>query len=161
MFRRSIILFVLLCLGVVASAQPTRVRGRVTDSEGNPLEFASVAFVGTTIGMVTDSEGIYSLETRDSVAVLQASMMGYIAQERPVKQGVFTQIDFVLPTADFAIEGVVVTPGENPAHPILDSLIRRKRQLDPDHLSSCHTRTYTKMELGLTNIKEEMDEIDF
>lgn len=154
MFRRSIILFVLLCLGVVASAQPTRVRGRVTDSEGNPLEFASVAFVGTTIGMVTDSEGIYSLETRDSVAVLQASMMGYIAQERPVKQGVFTQIDFVLPTADFAIEGVVVTPGENPAHPILDSLIRRKRQLDPDQLSSYHTRTYTKMELGLTNIKE-------
>lgn len=46
MFRRSIILFVMLCLGVVASAQPTRVRGRVTDSEGNPLEFASVAFVG-------------------------------------------------------------------------------------------------------------------
>ena len=130
--RWFLICMLLLCASWVM-AQPTRVRGRVTDSEGRPLAFASVAFVGTTIGMVTDEEGLYSLETRDSVQRLQASMMGYITEEREVTPRVYSQIDFVLQTADFAIDQVVITPGENPAHPILDSMIRRKvLQMSPN-----------------------------
>ena len=139
----------------MAVAQPTRVRGRVTDSEGRPLQFVGVTFLGTTVGMVTDEEGLYSLETRDSVHTIQASMMGYIAEERKVTPGTYSQIDFTLRTADFAIDQVVITPGENPAHPILDSMIRRKVLNNPDRYERYHTETYTKMELGLTNIKEE------
>lgn len=152
--RWFLICMLLLCASWVM-AQPTRVRGRVTDSEGRPLAFASVAFVGTTIGMVTDEEGLYSLETRDSVQRLQASMMGYITEEREVTPRVYSQIDFVLQTADFAIDQVVITPGENPAHPILDSMIRHKALHNPDNYERYHAETYTKMELGLTNIKEE------
>ncbi len=153
--RSWLVIIAYLVLGVsVAVAQPTRVRGRVTDSEGQPLQFASVAFVGTTVGMVTDEEGLYSLETRDSVHTLQASMMGYITEERTVTPHTYTQIDFQLKTADISIDQVVITPGENPAFPILDSMIRRKALNNPDRYERYHTETYTKMELGLTNIKE-------
>lgn len=138
-----------------ASAQPTRVRGQVTDTKGDPLPFVSVLFPGTTVGMVTDENGIYALETRDSVAVLQAQMMGYVTAEKPVERGRFNQIDFTLEEAEFAIDQVVITPGANPAFPILDSLIRRKRRNNPDEYDNFRTETYTKMELGLTNIKEE------
>ena len=153
--KRWLLAIVVLMCAVTAAAQPTRVRGRVTDSEGKPLQFVGVTFVGTTVGMVTDEEGLYSLETRDSVRTIQASMMGYIAEERPVPARTYTQIDFTLRTADFAIDQVVITPGENPAHPILDSMIRRKALNNPDHYDRYRTETYTKMELGLTNIKEE------
>lgn len=144
----------LLC-SLAATAQPTRVRGRVTAAKGAPLQFVSVVFPGTTVGMVTDEQGIYALETRDSVATLQASMMGYVTVEKPVERGRFSQIDFELSEAEFSIDQVVVRPGANPAFPILDSLIRRKPLNDPDASENYRTDTYTKMELGLTNIKEE------
>ena len=45
-----------------ASAQTTRVRGRVTDAaDGKPLQFVSVVFPGTTTGITTDEQGIYVL----------------------------------------------------------------------------------------------------
>lgn len=152
--KRWILILTALLSGLAALAQPTRVRGRVTDAEGAPLQFVSVVFPGTTVGMVTDENGIYSLETRDSVATLQAQMMGYITAEKPVERGRFNQIDFALEEAEFSIDQVVVTPGANPAFPILDSLIRRKRLNNPDEYDRYRTETYTKMELGLTNIKE-------
>lgn len=154
-FKRSLLLLCALLCAWVAVAQSTRVRGRVTDREGQPLQFASVAFVGTVVGMVTDEEGRYSLETRDSVHTLQASMMGYIAEERAVRAGHYAEINFTLREADFAIDEVVITPGENPAHPILDSVISRKPYNNPDRYDRYQTRTYTKMELGLMNIGEE------
>lgn len=144
----------LLC-ATICVAQSTRVRGRVTDTEGNPLSFASVVFKGTTVGMMTDEEGLFSLETREAVDTLQVMMMGYISQERAVKRAAYSEHHFKLQTADFAIDQVVVTPGENPAFPILDRVIERKKRNNPDHYDSYTTETYTKMELGLTNIKEE------
>lgn len=144
----------LLC-ATICVAQSTRVRGRVTDTEGNPLSFASVVFKGTTVGMMTDEEGLFSLETREAVDTLQVMMMGYISQERAVKRAAYSEHHFRLQTADFAIDQVVVTPGENPAFPILDRVIERKKRNNPDHYDSYTTETYTKMELGLTNIKEE------
>ena len=144
----------LLC-ATICVAQSTRVRGRVTDMKGNPLSFASVVFKGTTVGMMTDEEGLFSLETREAVDTLQVMMMGYISQERAVKRAAYSEHHFKLQTADFAIDQVVVTPGENPAFPILDRVIERKKRNNPDHYDSYTTETYTKMELGLTNIKEE------
>ncbi len=144
----------LLC-ATICVAQSTRVRGRVTDTEGNPLSFASVVFKGTTVGMMTDEEGLFSLETREAVDTLQVMMMGYISQERAVKRAAYSEHHFQLQTADFAIDQVMVTPGENPAFPILDRVIERKKRNNPDHYDSYTTETYTKMELGLTNIKEE------
>ncbi|MBR4052371.1 MAG: carboxypeptidase-like regulatory domain-containing protein [Alistipes sp.] len=154
MKRLSILLLMLLC-ATICVAQSTRVRGRVTDKEGNPLSFASVVFKGTTVGMMTDEEGLFSLETREAVDTLQVMMMGYISQERAVKRAAYSEHHFKLQTADFAIDQVVVTPGENPAFPILDRVIERKKRNNPDHYDSYTTETYTKMELGLTNIKEE------
>ena len=56
-----------------ASAQTTRVRGRVTDAaDGKPLQFVSVVFPGTTTGITTDEQGIYALDTRDTGIRVQA-----------------------------------------------------------------------------------------
>ena len=138
-----------------AMAQTTRVRGQVTDDDGNPLSFVSVVFPGTTVGITTDEQGIYSLETRDTVSCVQASMVGYATATKPVTQGIFNRVDFRLRSVEFDIGQVVITPGENPAFPILDGVIRNRSRNDPDRHESYHCRTYTKMELDLTNIRPE------
>ena len=160
MLRRKItykplaFLIAVLFLPTVLPAQSTRVRGRVTDAaDGTPMQFVSVVFPGTTTGITTDEQGIYALETRDTVSRVQASMVGYASQTKPLVQGGFNQIDFALEAVEFGIGSVVITPGDNPAHPILRGVIRRKPQNDPDLYDSNTCATYTKMQLDLTNIK--------
>ncbi len=156
MLRKALI-FLFAAVGPLALlAQTTRVRGRVTDAAtGAPLPFVSVVFPGTLTGTTTDGQGIYALETRDTVSCVQALMIGYATQEKPVVPQHFNQIDFALAAVEFGINRVVITPGANPAHPILKEAIRRKPLNDPEAYSSYSCNTYTKMELGLTNLKPQ------
>lgn len=154
MVQRTLIFLAGLLWAAGASAQTTRVRGQVTDAaDGKPLQFVSVVFPGTTTGITTDEQGIYALETRDTVSRVQASMVGYATRTLPLTPGTFNHVDFALEAVEFGIGSVVITPGDNPAHPILRGVIRRKPQNDPDLYDSYTCATYTKMQLDLTNIK--------
>ncbi|MDE5814738.1 MAG: DUF5686 and carboxypeptidase regulatory-like domain-containing protein, partial [Alistipes sp.] len=151
-FLLSILCLLAGCAG--ASAQMTRVRGRVTDAAtGEPLPFVSVLFPNTTTGISTDEEGVYSLETRDTVSLVEATMVGYHSQTKPVVRHAFNQVDFALVTRELGIDDVVITPGENPAHPILKGVICNKPKNDPAQLPLYRCATYTKMQLDLANIK--------
>ena len=68
--------------------------------------------------------------------------------------GGYNQIDFRLTPSHLEIESVVITPGDNPAHPILEGIIRNKKYNDSKEYDRYICRTYTKMELGLANIRE-------
>ena len=151
-FLLSILCLLAGCAG--ASAQTTRVRGRVTDAAtGEPLPFVSVLFPNTTTGISTDEEGVYSLETRDTSSLVEATMVGYHSQTKRVVRHAFNQVDFALVTRELGIDDVVITPGENPAHPILKGVIRNKPKNDPAQLPLYRCATYTKMQLDLANIK--------
>ena len=152
--RRIILLLAALTWAAAAGAQSTRVRGRVTDaSNGTPLQFASVVFKGTTVGITTDEQGIYALETRDTTTCIEASIVGYTSQQRQVQRGEYNEIDFALEPAQFDIGQVVITPGANPAHPILDEVLRHREQNDPERYDTYSCATYTRMELDLTHLR--------
>lgn len=152
--RRIILLLAALTWAAAAGAQSTRVRGRVTDAaNGTPLQFASVVFKGTTVGITTDEQGIYALETRDTTTCIEASIVGYTPQQREVQRGQYNEIDFALEPAQFDIGQVVITPGANPAHPILDEVLRHREQNDPERYDTYGCATYTRMELDLTHLR--------
>lgn len=154
MLCRIILLATALLYALGAAAQTTRVRGRVTDAaDGHPLQFASVVFPGTTTGITTDEKGIYALETRDTSTRVQASIVGYTPATQTVTPGAFNEVNFALQAVEFGIDRVVITPGDNPALPILREAIRRRAENDPEQYDTYRCRTYTKMELDLTNIR--------
>ena len=137
-------------------AQSTRVRGKVIDAEtGEVLPLANVFFKGTTIGVTTDFEGTYYLETREDVVELEASLLGYTAKVVKINPGAYNTVDFALEPEHIALDEVKVTPGENPAHAVLRNVIRNKYRNNPAFLDRYVCKTYTKMELDLTNIKPE------
>ena len=81
-FVRIAVAFVLLLYAFVQPAngqQVTKVKGVVTDSEtGGPVPFAVVYFKGTTVGVTTDMDGLYYIETRQSVSdTIVVELMGY------------------------------------------------------------------------------------
>lgn len=154
LIRRFILLLALLAPLAAAQAQSTRVRGVVRNAAtGEPIPFASVFFPGTTVGVSTDMEGFYSLETRDTSRNVQAESLGFIGATRACNTHSFNRIDFELTPESRTIEEVVIRPGDNPALPILEGVNRFKRRNNPEEFERYACSTYTKMELDLQNIK--------
>ncbi len=57
------------------------VRGRVIDETNNGLPGATVKVKGTTIAVVTDNDGKFSLKNVNDDAILQVSFVSYVTQE--------------------------------------------------------------------------------
>lgn len=150
-----ILLFALALFCGTVTAQTTRVRGRVVDAATKkPLDAVSVVFPGTTVGALTDEKGLFAIEFRDTVSRVQAMCIGYETQTVPVKPRAFNTVEIKLTESGFDIEDVVILSGPNPAHPLLDSVNKYKYRNDPSRLERYSVSTYTKMELGLSNIKK-------
>ena len=154
--RRFLVIAMLFLAGLTGFAQSTRVRGRVTEAgTGEPIPFASVYFDGTTIGISTDLEGRYSLETRSRDAqVLTASLLGYQSQSVPVTTGAFTEINFSLKIDSRALNAALVKPDDRYIKSILRKLDRARAQNDPDNAPDWESRIYTKIELDVTNMED-------
>lgn len=152
--KKTVVLLVWLLAASCIWAQSTRVRGKVTDVKtGEPLPLVNVVFKGSFVGVTTDFDGMYSIETREAVEELQASFVGYVSQTRKVVQGAYNTVDFKLQPQAFDLEEVKVRPGENPAHAILRNVSQHKKKNNPDRIHSYFCNTYTKMELDLTNMR--------
>lgn len=152
--KKIISVIILVLLANLLCAQSTKVRGKVTDAKtGEPLPLVNISFTGTTIGMTSDFDGLYFLETREDVSELQASFVGYAPQRVKIKPGTYNEVHFQLEPVSYGLEEVVVGLGDNPAHAVLKNIIRNKYRNNPAEMAQYKYSAYTKMELDITNIK--------
>ncbi|MBP5370049.1 MAG: carboxypeptidase-like regulatory domain-containing protein [Bacteroidales bacterium] len=148
------LLTALLLLATSVSAQ-TKVRGIVTDaSTGEPLPFANVVLVGTTIGTITDPEGNYNLQTNHKCDSISFSMLGYQTYTLPISSGSYQEINVQLVQGDLMLNEIVIHPGENPAWRIMRNVEANRKKNNPDKLQSYKFQCYNKMEIDLNNVKD-------
>lgn len=85
--RRFLSLFTVLMLSSVLAFSQTRVvSGKVTESNGNPVPFASVTVKGTKSGVSADPNGAYTIRVKDG-DVLVISASGFKTIEVPIAGG--------------------------------------------------------------------------
>ena len=72
------------------------VTGRVSDPDGNPIEFATVTLDSTGIVSRADINGDFRIEMSRAHGVLTASATGYNSYSRPINLKADARIDFVL-----------------------------------------------------------------
>ena len=103
-----------LFLSFAAAAQTTKVKGSVRDAEsGEPIPFASVYFDGTVIGISSDLEGNFSLETRSrDITTLTAHLIGYESQTVTVSKGSFSEVNFLLHKDLRQLQAALVKPDD-------------------------------------------------
>ena len=156
MFKRWGIFLLLLSAAVSAAAQSTRVHGKVVDAQtGEPLPFVGVYFDGTTIGISSDLNGDFSLETRSPEAkVLTAQMIGYLPQSVPVPHGAFSEINFRLVPDPRQLDAAVVKPDDRYIKSILRKLDQSLKENDPDRGPDWSSHIYSKIELDVTNMED-------
>lgn len=147
------IVFMLLA-GTGALAQTTKVKGSVKDaSTGEPIPFVNVWFPGTTVGVTTDFDGEYTLETRQSVpATLKAEMMGYESAQGEITPGGFTELNFSLKPLSIMLEGVTVKADDKKVRAFMSKVHERKKFNNPDEYESSRSKVYSKMELDIANV---------
>ena len=158
--RRLGIIFLCLLVSVLAAAQgTTRVRGVVKDADtGEPLPFVGVYFDGTTIGISTDMEGRYSLETRSPEArVLTAQIIGYESLSIRIQQGTFSEINFNLRQDPRQLNAALVRPDNRYIKSILRKISQNLEVHDPDNAPDWSSRLYSKIEFDVTNIEDIMN----
>ena len=156
MLKKVCISLMLLGVAVFAAAQSTRVRGTVRDaSTGEALPFVSIYFDGTTIGISSDLEGHYSLETRSRDArVLTASIIGYKSHSVSVNPGSFAEVNFLLEQDPTQLEAALVKPDNRYIKSILRKLDAARHVHDPDHAPDWNARLYTKIEFDVQNMED-------
>ena len=92
-----------------SDSKPVQVSGSVTDTNGQPVIGASVIVKGTTLGVSTDAEGMFSLQVPPPIATaqLEINYLGY--EPVVVSVGNRTSFDITLEESAAEIESVVVT----------------------------------------------------
>ncbi len=117
---KLLLLLAVLALSNFAYAQRT-ITGTVTDAEsGEPLIGANVLVVGTSVGTITDFNGLYSLDVPEEATTLEFSYTGYSGQR--VDIGAQTTIDVALSAGQVLDEVVVVGYGSQKEKEITSSV---------------------------------------
>src|SRR3954464_14372860 len=112
---RKILFFLSLFLSVQV-CRAGRVYGTITESNGNPLSFASVTVKGTSKGAVANSQGKYSLQLEPGNYTLVCQYVGYRSEEKTITVATPDLIiDFRLSIQELKMEEVIIRRGEDPA----------------------------------------------
>lgn len=105
--RKIIPLFLMLFIfSQIAFSQSRTITGKVTDEKGQPVPSVSVTIRGTSIGVTTNSEGVFTLNSPQNSKSLIVSAIGYI--EENVEIGNRSVINLTLRLANNNLDEVVV-----------------------------------------------------
>ena len=152
---RKKLIFIIFFVTSLMVAQ-TKVSGIVYDDNNQPMPFASVAFKGTTLGMVTNENGKFYLESNANNLILVVSFVGYKSQERNLSVGGSYNLKFTL-EPDNLIEAIQIVGGKqskknNPAIDILRKIWERKRKNGLYMFDQYKMDKYEKIQFDLNNV---------
>lgn len=107
--RIILILTTLLFVTSLSAQKVTRIRGKVIDAQtGEALPFVDVGLKGTNVGVSTDLDGRYNIETRFPSDTVFATFLGYETQYIPITRNKINKITFRLNSETLKIETVEI-----------------------------------------------------
>src|SRR2546428_6396256 len=103
------LLVFIMSAAFTSAAQTTTVSGKVTDAvSGEALSAVSVKFINTNKGIVTDSNGNYTLSTTAKVTQIQFAYLGYQTVSKKITPGVQQVLNIKLITDSHTLPETVV-----------------------------------------------------
>lgn len=107
--KRIALLLAFFAIGLnVLWAQTREINGKVTSADdGGSMPGVSVSVKGTTLGTITDMEGVFKLKVPQEAKSLVFSFVGMVAQE--IVLGNQTTINVKLTSENIAVDEVIVT----------------------------------------------------
>jgi TonB-linked SusC/RagA family outer membrane protein len=86
--------------------QQKQIHGKVNDSTGAPVPGATVIVTGTSIGVITDFDGKFTLNVPADAKTITISFVGLVSKELTI--GNLTEFSVVLTESNIGVEEVVI-----------------------------------------------------
>ena len=133
-------------------SEKTVIKGRVTDAlTGYPIPFASVFLKGTTIGTLTDNNGIYRIESNLAADTISCSFIGYTKESRGIRIGVEQTIDLQMALTSINLDEVIIKAKKkdysnknNPAVALIEEVVEKKDENRPEAFNYLEYKTYER-----------------
>lgn len=161
---KYILLFFLLFISSgFLYAQTTIVRGTVVDaSNGQPIEFATVRFDGSSVGDLTDEKGKFTLQNNGAEDIIVVSFMGYVSKSVKVAVHESSTITIKLESEGVKLSEIVVKPGKekyskknNPAVELIKKVIANKDKNTIADQSYYMDEEYERLLIAVNDYKED------
>src|SRR5882757_1050290 len=104
--KKALLLQFFLLLSCILFAQQKTVTGKVVDADGKPLPGVNITIKGSTVGTVTDANGVFSIVVPANESVLKFSSASFAYQEMVV--GTRTTISITLQKDTKQLDDVIV-----------------------------------------------------
>lgn len=153
MSSKFILFFTLLLSFPLHNVASQGIRGRITDTSGQPVAFATVYIQELHQGTTANMDGEYILPVKPGVYDFRFQYMGYKTRvvTLQVNEG-YQEVDVVMEEQQYSLPEVVVTAsGEDPAYYIMRKAIAMS-QYYLNQVSEYRSRVYLKGSGVLTKI---------
>ncbi|HRG18083.1 MAG TPA: DUF5686 family protein [Flavobacterium lutivivi] len=152
-----ILLFILIPVFGIAQ---TKVSGIVLDNTNQPIPFANITFKGSKIGIVSNEDGRFYIESPDNYEAILVSFMGFPTKEVKLPNRVNYDFKVILSDSQ-SLKEVVVYSGKtskknNPALDILKKIWERRRKNGLKMFKQYQYDKYEKVEFDMNTIDSAM-----
>ena len=155
-FTVIFILYALSLSGVFAQ-KASPVSGLVVDiNSGRPLAFVNISYNDSGKGTTSNVDGVFVIDTPEKISRLKFSYIGYeplILNLNSKRAGLIIRMR---PKA-YSIDEIEIKPGLNPAHRIIDQVLRYREINNPEKIRSFSYTSYNKLYFTLDLAKESKD----
>lgn len=158
-------LFFLNCS--LTSAQTTTVSGTIIDeATKQPLSFANIVFVGTTIGTTANERGAYTLTGNGDFTKVAVSFIGYKTITRSIVPGNTQELRISLAADSQLLNEVVIRRSKqeryrnknNPAVELIRNVISHKEQNQIGNYAYAAYEEYDKLQFSLSSLSTKVSE---
>ncbi len=149
---KKIFLTFIILASLLTDVYAAVLKGKVSDTKGEALSFASIYIKGTTKGTTTNVDGNYLFELAEGKHIIVCQYVGYKKEEIEITipSGSITK-NFVLKPNENSLKEIVVRQGENPALAIIKKTIK-KRSFYNKQIDAYRAEAYIKGNVKLDDV---------
>jgi len=143
--------FVLLCFLFFVKngmSQHFEISGHVYDKDTKePLSFVNIVINSSNQGGVSDINGRFRLTSTEEPQTLRFSYVGYEAIEYQIS--LMHDLKIYLQRSEIVLDEVIIVPGENPAHRIIEAVVANRDNNNPEKRSSFEYKSHNKLSFSI------------
>jgi len=161
--KLSSCILLLLFVNNITAQKLTTIKGKVFDAKTKePLAFVDVILKGTYVGVSTDLDGQYLIQTKNPSDTIQVAYLGYKTLELPIKKETKQKMDFFLEEEGYKLDNVTILGKKgkyrkknNPAVDLMRNVIANRDKNRIESQDYYEFDKHEKLELDFNNITEE------
>lgn len=127
---KKVYLLFILCLSIsTITVAQYQISGKITETNGDPVPFASVYIKNTKKGVSANADGMYKLPIEKGEITLIFKAMGFKTTERTIQINDNIIADQTMASESYTLNNVIIRPNaEDPAYEIIRQAVKNRKE---------------------------------